>query len=206
MMNIDPITNTKDKPISPSPHLFTMAVSPTTYDLKSLAEKDMYDPIDNEILEATLGKEPFTAVPGVINIRDIGALASSHQIRRGLVYRSGALNKLPASSLTQLKDGLGIKMILDLRAEHEIARSPNPVIEGVKNVHFDSARIPTPLDLHEFVANAGKDGYVKMYEEVLEIHGPNIRAALEWLRDEKSPILFHCTGAPLSSRHRPNLP
>jgi hypothetical protein len=172
-----------------------MATNSATYDLKSLAEKDMYDPIDKKIVEETLAKDPFITVPGVINIRDIGALASPHQFRRGLVYRSGALNKLPASSLAQLKDGLGVKMILDLRAEHEIVRSPNPVIEGVKNVHFDSSRIPTPVEMHEFVANGGMDGYVKMYEEVLEIHGPNIRAALEWLRDEKSPMLFHCTGA-----------
>lgn len=163
------------------------------HDLKDLVETNINTLIPATIISQALGKDPFVSVPGIINLRDLGALPSS-PIRRGLIYRSGTLYNLPASSLTKLKDDLEIKMILDLRTKREIIRSPDPVINGVENEHFDSLRAPTPTDLAKFVEDGGKKGYVGMCEEVLEIHKPSVKAALEWIRDEKGPLLFHCTG------------
>lgn len=182
-----------------------MATGSVHFDLKELAEIDMELPIQKAILDEVLTKDPFTPVPGIINMRCLGSLPSS-RIRKGLIYRSGALNNLPLSSLSTLKDDLGIKLILDLRTQREITRSPNPAIAGVTNKHFDSLRVPSPLDLSEFVEEGGKKGYVKMYEEVLEIHQPSIRAALEWVRDEGSPLLFHCTGTLPHAFLRPTRP
>jgi hypothetical protein len=75
-----------------------------------------------------------------------------------------------------------------------VVKSADPLIEGIKNVNFNSLRPPTPIDLEKFKANGGKDGYADMYAEILEIHTPSIKAVLEHLRDEGTPLLFHCTG------------
>jgi protein tyrosine/serine phosphatase len=170
-----------------------MTTERTHHDLHDLIHTDINTSIPNPILTEALKQPPFIPIPGIINIRDLGALPDS-PIRHNLLYRSGALHKLPASSLVALKDDLGIKMILDLRSEREIARSPNPTIEGVKNMHFESLRVPSAIDMESFVEERGKKGYVEMYAEVLEIHKPSVRAALEWMRDAGTPMLFHCTG------------
>lgn len=181
-----------------------MATESLQYELKALVETDMSTPINPAILSTVLANPPFIPVLGIINIRDVGLSSSSH-IRPGLVYRSGALNNLPASSLDILKNELGIKLILDLRSEREVARSPNPVIEGVKNVHIEGAGVPTPIEMNDFIEEGGKKGYVKMYEEVIEIYRPSIKACLEWIRDEGTPILFHCTGMHAPSRSSRNI-
>lgn len=177
-----------------------MASESVQYDLKNLVETDMYEPLDKAILNDALSKDPFFTIPGLINIRDIGAAASPY-LRRGLIYRSGALNNLSAPSQAKLQKELGIKLILDLRTPGEVAKMPDPTIDGVKNVNMASLKAPTPIDLNDFLVDAGKTAYVKMYEDVLDIHKPSITAALEWVRDEGSPMLFHCTCMSSSSTH-----
>lgn len=139
-----------------------MATESVQYDLKELVETDMQLEIPKPLLFQVLSNPPFVPVPGIINLRDLGMIPSS-PIRRGLIYRSGALHNVPPSSLTQLKDGLGLKLILDLRTEREITRSPNPTMDGVHNMHFDSLRAPTPIAMEKFVEEGGRNGYVEMY-------------------------------------------
>ena len=67
-----------------------MATLLSTNDLKVLANTDKREAIDKDVITAVLSQDPFTYVPGVINIRDIGVNASPF-VRRGLIYRSGAL-------------------------------------------------------------------------------------------------------------------
>ncbi|KAF2262271.1 hypothetical protein CC78DRAFT_498673, partial [Lojkania enalia] len=166
--------------------------SPFPHDMNSLIDLDMQETIPQPVLNDILSKEPFKAIPGIINIRDIGFNASP-SLRRGLIYRAGALHSIPASSAEILKNELGIKLIIDLRSEREVVRFPDPEIEGVKYVYLTSTRVPSPIDLNDFVSKGGEDGYVKIYKEILEIHQPSIRAALAWIRDEETPLLFHCT-------------
>lgn len=48
--------------------------------------------------------------------------------------------------------------------------------------------------MHDFIEEGGKGGYVAMYLEILELYEQSFREVLVWLRDGKTPILFHCTG------------
>jgi hypothetical protein len=170
-----------------------MANEPIHYEFTDLIQTDINTSIDPNLLRRALTTPPFISIPDIINFRDLGTLPSS-PIRRNLLYRSGTLHNLSTSSFTKLKDDLGVKMILDLRSAREIERSPDPIIEGVQNMHLNSLKVPSPLKMDRFVENGGVNGYVEMYGEVLEIYGPSIRAALEWVRDEGTPVLFHCTG------------
>ena len=174
-----------------------MTVDSIYVNLDELIHANINTAIPKPLLAQALAEPPFVPIPGVINIRDLGASPNS-PIRRNMLYRSGTLHNLSASSVATLKDQLDIKMILDLRSESEVARSPDPVIEGVKNMYFESLSVPRAVSIERFVEEGGKMGYVEIYEEVLEIHKPSIQAALEWVRDEGTPILFHCTGTSLA--------
>jgi protein-tyrosine phosphatase len=65
-------------------------------------------------------------VEGVFNFRDIGGYhtADGRRVRTGLVYRSGALNKLNEAGLAKLNE-LGIKLVCDLRTDQEQVAAPD---------------------------------------------------------------------------------
>ena len=67
-------------------------------------------------------------IPGVQNFRDLGGYSSyttKKKMRWGMLYRSGAIDSLATCSRTELKN-LGIKTIIDLRANSEVQKQ-NPL-------------------------------------------------------------------------------
>ena len=170
-----------------------MASNDQEYSLSELVNTDIRAPIPTPIVEQVLCKEPFTAVPGVINIRDLGVYASPF-IGRGVAYRCGALSQLTDEGKTILAKDLGIKLILNLRSGTETSKDPEPDIEGVKSLWLPCTQQPLPVDLNDFVGDDGKKGYLKMYGDVLDIYKPSFRAVLEHLKDDRGPVLFHCSG------------
>lgn len=56
-------------------------------------------------------------------------------------------------------------------------------------------QVSTPLlDFSEFNEERDVIGNTEMYIHILDSHAPSFPAALEWLRDTRVPVLFHCTG------------
>lgn len=164
------------------------------YNIAEVLETDMTIPIPEPALAHLLSQPPFLPIPGILNLRDLGLSAPSY-IRPNLLFRSGALaSPLPPSSIASLKDTLSIKIILDLRSEREIARAPDPILDGVENLWVKSERAPTPISFQGFEGKGAKEGYKRMYEEVLEIHKGSFGRALEWVRDGRGAVLFHCSG------------
>lgn len=164
------------------------------YNLADVLETDMTIPIAGPALTYFLSQAPFLPIPGILNLRDLGLSAPSY-IRPNLLFRSGALaSPLPLSSSISLKDTLGVKLLLDLRSEREIARAPEPILDGVENLWVQSERAPTPISFQGFEGKGAKEGYTRMYEEVLEIHKGSFGRALEWVRDGRGAVLFHCSG------------
>ncbi|KAJ4365172.1 hypothetical protein N0V83_008790 [Neocucurbitaria cava] len=47
--------------------------------------------------------------------------------------------------------------------------------------------------MSDFLEEGGVKAYTAMYLEILDVYAPSFKIALEWLRDEKTGILFHCT-------------
>ncbi|KAF2004957.1 hypothetical protein P154DRAFT_23228 [Amniculicola lignicola CBS 123094] len=164
------------------------STTPTpTPSLSALAATDMSTPLDPSTLSSILSAPPFIPLPGALNLRDLGLYPTS-PIPSSLLFRSGALSSPSPSS-----PFLSITLILDLRSSREVLHSPTPAIPGITNLHIPSSRVPTPIDMGQFVEDGGRTAYVKMYEEVLEIYGESFRKGLEWVRDRKGPVLFHCT-------------
>ncbi|CAO2658668.1 Nn.00g063910.m01.CDS01 [Neocucurbitaria sp. VM-36] len=146
----------------------------------------MSTPLPASTTTSILSAAPFICIPGIINIRDLGLLPSS-PIAPGLLFRSGAIHTAAASSPDDIAS-LGVNMVLDLRTEGEVKRGADPVVEGVG--------VPSPIGnlvMSDFIEEGGVKAYTAMYLEVLEVYAPSFKRALEWLRDERSGILFHCT-------------
>lgn len=161
-----------------------------------------------------LKSHPFIPIPGALNLRTI----SSPSLLPNLVLRSGCLSHLSPATLAPLKETYNITTIFDLRSAKEREKSPSPEVPGVETVW-----IPNTLDVDarflgaggevvegqktiqsaassrvnpsDFVANGGKDGYLKMYGEVLHTHKDAYKAVFEELRDGQGGVLFHCTGS-----------
>ncbi len=169
-------------------------------DLRALAATDVKEPIPADQLLAALLAPPFVHIAGTFNARDVGSVPGSG-IRPGLVFRSGALNRLTDEGRAALSGRLGVRRVFDLRSRAEHHAAPDPDVESVQGVWAESAEEDANVVLAEFVDGFGERGYSAMYLDVLKVYGPSIRAVLEHVRDrEGEPFLFHCTGeCPLGS-------
>lgn len=181
----------------------TQNLAPTVPDLPALLEISIREPLPEDAVKHILSVPPFLPVPMALNLRTI----SSVRLAQGIVFRSGALSHLPPSSLSLLKSDYNINTIFDLRSQNERERSATPPIEGIENIWIPSTiDIDSGVDPAEdqglalqhikptsFVANGGVDGFVAMYENVLETHRDAFQAIFQRLRDGKGGVLFHCT-------------
>ena len=141
-----------------------------------------------------------TAAPDIPNCRELGGIpaAGGRCVRRGVLWRSGHLFGLGASSRRQL-EALGITRIIDLRVPFERAWEPDAPI-GARNIH---------LPIEPLVAR-----YFAKYPEAPErmsapemmqlmqatyrdfITGQAARFAAFFahlLEGDGAPLLFHCT-------------
>jgi protein-tyrosine phosphatase len=69
----------------------------------------------------------FIPIPGTLNFRDFGGYLTSdgNRVRRGLLFRCGALNQVPDDAYQQFSE-LDIGVICDLRRDEELELSPTP--------------------------------------------------------------------------------
>ncbi len=130
---------------------------------------------------------PLTLVSGAVNFRDTGGLAAGDTVTRsGVLYRSGNLAHLDAQGAHDLR-ALGLRRIIDLRADDELRQSPS-LLEGVE---VDVVRAPlflgsvesfftTDMSLHEMYSHLVDDASDRIVEVV--------RAIVE-----RQPVLVHCT-------------
>ena len=74
---------------------------------------------------------PDPEVPGAVNLRDVGGLPAGAAVtRHGVLFRSGNLAQLDASGTSAL-GGLGLRRIIDLRAD-EVEEHETRIIRWVR--------------------------------------------------------------------------
>jgi protein tyrosine/serine phosphatase len=177
----------------------------TQIDLSALVDTPIRDLLPEAAVKEILTSHPFIPIPLALNLRTI---SFPPHLPPNLIFRSGALSHLPPAALTQLKETYNISTIFDLRSATERKNSPSPDIPGIKTIWIPSAvDIDASVNGQEhwrtarfnvahadFVENNGQDGFVKMYDTVLETHREPYKAVFENLRDGEGGVLFHCTG------------
>jgi len=138
---------------------------------------------------------------GVANFRDVGGYktADGRRVRRGMVFRSGALAKLSETDLAYLST-IGFKLVCDLRGKDEIEAEPDrlPSDPAPEYIHMplmmeDDRRRrlrvlvlnpkAVPPMLPEMYINTMIDGNARLYGDILRR-----------LADPANlPTLIHCT-------------
>jgi len=180
---------------------------PTGDDLQVLLQTPIRQPLPENVVKEILLSPPFIPVPMALNLRTI----CSPTLAPNILYRSGALSHLPPATLSLLKSHHNITTIFDLRSRNEREKSPSPDIEGIETIWIPSTKdidsgvmvagsvegssklLLSDLNPSDFVANEGVDGYIAMYNNILQTHKNAYRTFFEKLRDGDGAILFHCT-------------
>lgn len=144
---------------------------------------------------------------GIHNFRDFGGYQTVNgtQIKKGLLYRSGSLDKATNADLDKLA-ALGIKTICDLRSEQERIMEPDR-IPDVKPVTFFNISMPPIVDYHSrslkrlFSLMFGaerKTDYIaesyKAYRDYATGYLPQLKALFKRISNpENLPVLIHCS-------------
>ncbi|WP_460776268.1 tyrosine-protein phosphatase [Microbacterium sp. GXF7504] len=126
-------------------------------------------------------------VPGAVNLRDVGGLpAGSGRTRHGVLLRSGALHRLGDEDRDALA-ALGLRRIVDLRDDDEVAREPSALDE----------RLPVPDRVPLFLGSA--DSFFvhdislrELYRQLVRESGEGI-AVVARAVVAGGPVLVHCT-------------
>ena len=125
------------------------------------------------------------AVSGSINLREVAGLPTdSGVIRSGVLYRSGTLSGLDEAGVRALGD-LGIRRVIDLREEEEVAREPGRLPEGVLLQH-------TPVFLGSTASFFTNDVTLDdLYRDMIIESGPRLVEAIRGILSDQ-PALVHC--------------
>lgn len=137
----------------------------------------------------TLSRRPLS-VEGTYNLREVGGYrAGARTVRTGKLYRSDALHALTPGGRQAVAD-LGIRRVVDLRSDDEVASQPSLLHEEVVIVHAPIFTVAAqPVGLGETpVTLAG------VYDVIVDRHGPQLAAAVRLIAESgDDAVLVHCT-------------
>lgn len=143
--------------------------------------------------------EGWLELQGAVNLRDAGGYRTTDgkQVKRGLLYRSGALAGLSDGALLDLEK-LGIRQVFDLRISDEVALAPDRIPAGAEYIHLPVnttqnrwSRLGTlinHLDRMERLHLASYTGL--MVEQNPQVFGELFKRLAA---DEGMPAIIHCT-------------
>ncbi|MFB7915744.1 tyrosine-protein phosphatase [Streptomyces sp. NPDC056061] len=118
-------------------------------------------------------------IPGVRNFRDAGGIGS---LRRGVLYRSGALDALTPEGAQQLGE-LGVRTVIDLRSVPEVEAKPD-LRHGLDHEH---SHLPV------FVEQRWPEDQRELYPAMAECAGRTTAAMIRRLVAPGAlPALVHC--------------
>ncbi|WTY54106.1 tyrosine-protein phosphatase [Micromonospora sp. NBC_01412] len=117
-------------------------------------------------------------MPGVRNFRDAGGVGA---LRRGVLYRSGALHELLPAGARSL-ERLGVRTVVDLRSVPEMADRPD-VRDGLG---FRHVRAPV------FAERNWPSDQLELYPFMAGHAGRSAVAVIRCLLTPGPPVLVHC--------------
>ena len=125
-------------------------------------------------------------VPGVLNFRDTGGLPAAGGVtRHGVLFRSGNLAAVGEPGRSAL-GALGLRRVIDLRADDEVERSPSIGTEAAQTV-----RVPL---FHGSMASFFEQDMDldAMYGQMIDDSAARVVEVVRAVVDDQ-PVLVHCT-------------
>ncbi len=136
--------------------------------------------------------ERVVALEGAHNVRDLGGypLTTGGETRWRAVLRGDNLSALTDADATALL-ALGVRTVVDLRGDAELAAQPNPFADGGKLRYLN---IPLYDEMAPILAADANFDMGARYVAALERCGPRIAEVLAAIADAApGAVLFHCT-------------
>ncbi|MFV0318988.1 MAG: tyrosine-protein phosphatase [Microbacterium sp.] len=126
-------------------------------------------------------------VAGAVNFRDIGGLrAGSARTRSGVLFRSGSLARLEPEGVEAMR-AMGVRCIIDLRADDEVAQSPSRVAA------LDAQTTRVPLFLGSVASFFAEDRSLDdLYAGLVDESADGIVQVVRGIVNDQ-PVLVHCT-------------
>lgn len=126
---------------------------------------------------------------GTYNLRGVAGFRTAHGVlRSGKLYRSDALDALTPLGRRTI-EGLGIRLVIDLRSDDEVLAGPTVLDEAVKIVHapiFTADSQPVGLSAEVTLSS--------IYDRMIDSHGPQLTDAVRHIAGSgPDPVLVHCT-------------
>jgi protein-tyrosine phosphatase len=135
------------------------------------------------------------------NFRDLGGVrtADGRVVRSGVVFRSGVLDQLDDDDVAVLRE-LGIRTILDVRSDDEVATRPNRLPDGVIVVHLPITDVSaSPMSIVEQLERGdteglGADMLLRGNDAFVRRFADRFAAVVGVLADpDRWPVVVHCT-------------
>ncbi|GAB4482041.1 MAG: hypothetical protein Kow00124_30420 [Anaerolineae bacterium] len=141
--------------------------------------------------------ERLLPLAGTDNLRDVGGYAAQdgRRVRWGLLYRSDHLGRLAPQDHAYL-EGLGVRLVIDLRSAAEAARHPDRLPPSIEYWHLPifeqepMSRVRVLVQRHRVV-----DLWSRVYTEHIIDRGARAYGALLRRLSEPGglPAVIHCT-------------
>ncbi|MCC9044462.1 tyrosine-protein phosphatase [Myroides sp. M-43] len=138
----------------------------------------------------------------VHNFRDMGGIMNKEgkQIVWGHFFRSGHLSKLKANEFDKV-NGLGIKTVIDLRTDKELAKKPDRIPAGISynnvQVYDDSEDMFSKTKkevLKGKITPIQADSLVMEFYKLYMLENPQfVKGIVDQLFDSDDAVLFHCS-------------
>jgi protein-tyrosine phosphatase len=146
-----------------------------------------------EVVADDAGPQRWVALDGAFNFRDLGGYATGQgtRLRWGSLYRSDALHHISAGDVEVLT-GLGVDLVIDLRAPEEIAAVGRGVLSDGPFAYLNTPVIPSISG--EAVGAPPGDDIGERYLWYLEVGRQALVDAIEALAEsDRGAVVFHCT-------------
>ncbi len=147
------------------------------------------------------GGERFIPVAHVVNFREVGGYktADGRTVKRGVLYRSGGLDKLTQAGLDSLQ-ARGIQCVFDFRSVEESTPAPDILPHGVTYYPLPLATEDKDNQLERlrallFNKAALRDMMLKLYRDVVVDRNAQVFGTVinHIAQAENRPALIHCT-------------
>lgn len=128
---------------------------------------------------------------GTANFRDLGGLPTEDggRIRPGLLFRSDTLQELTEADVDRLVHGVGLRLVVDLRAPGEVDVEGRGLLEGEAVRHLNLAlNSKDERAIPDLTANT----LVRHYLGYLAVSAQAAAQVFRVLTDDGMPAVVHC--------------